>query len=67
MLLLFSPDISKKLVLRFILINIEYKKRCLYLQEIIAMSKRDELWRRALTAFFDGPVILRGIPFFSRN
>jgi hypothetical protein len=67
MLLFYSPDVSKKLVLKFILNDIEYKKRCLYLQEIIAIGKKKEIWRRALAAFFDIPVSSKGAHGFSRN
>jgi hypothetical protein len=49
-------DESKKLAFQFVLKNAEYRKRCLYLQEIIAMGRRDDTWRRALLAFFDMPV-----------
>lgn len=57
----------KQLALRFILENIDYRKRCLYLQDIISLGKTDDVWRRALERFFDIP--LKGLPFkkFSQN
>lgn len=51
----FAFSASKKLALKFILENIEYKKRCIYLQEIIAMGKENKLWVNALITFFDTP------------
>ena len=48
----FSPA-SKKLVFQFIMEHIDYRKRCLYLQEIISMGKINDVWRRALMTFFD--------------
>ncbi|MEI9911561.1 MAG: hypothetical protein WDO71_19045 [Bacteroidota bacterium] len=51
----YSCELTKKLTLTFILENIEYRKKCLFLQEIISMSKENEIWRHALAAFFDTP------------
>lgn len=51
-----ANETTKKLAVRFILNDIDYKKRCLYLQEIIAMGRKEELWIRALSAFFDSPM-----------
>ena len=51
-----SSPATRKLVLRFILEHIEYRKRCLYLQEIIAIGKKDTVWRRALASYFDTPL-----------
>jgi len=56
MIILYPQDERKKLALRFLLQHAEYKKRCRYLQEIIQMGRRDDLWRRALLAFLDTPV-----------
>jgi hypothetical protein len=67
MLLLYSCNVSKKLVLKFILEHIEYRKRCLYLQEIIAMGKRHEIWRRALASFFEERISRGGDQSFSSN
>lgn len=51
----YSATESKRLALKFVLDNIEYKKKCLYLQEIIAMGKTNEVWTQALKVFFDTP------------
>lgn len=51
-----SNDERKKLALQFILQHADYRKRCKYLQEIIAMGRRDDLWRKALLAYLDTPV-----------
>jgi hypothetical protein len=51
----YSSELTKKLTLQFILENIEHRKKCLFLQEIISMSKINDVWRQALAAFFDTP------------
>jgi hypothetical protein len=63
----YYSDVRKQLALRFILQNIDYRKRCLYLQDIIFLGKRDDVWLKALERFFDIP--LKGLPFkkFSEN
>ena len=48
---------AKKLLLRFILENIDYRKRSLYLQEIISMSRVNDVWRKALASFFEQKLI----------
>jgi hypothetical protein len=60
-------DVSKRLALRFILENIDYRKRCLYLQDIISLGKTGDVWRKALERFFD--ITLNYLPFkkFSEN
>lgn len=63
----YSSDATKKLVFRFILENIDYQKRCLYLQEIISLGKANEVWRRALASFFDTPINGASIKKFSKN
>jgi hypothetical protein len=50
----YSP-VTRKLLISFFVENIEYRKRCLYLQEIISLSKTDDIWRQALITFFDTP------------
>jgi len=62
-----STDASKKLVLRFILENIDYRKRCLYLQEIISLSKLKDVWRKALISYFDSPLNEYSLTAFSKN
>ena len=61
-----SPT-AKKLLLRFILENIDYRKRSLYLQEIISMSRMNDVWRRALASFFDTPPEKISLKTFSKN
>jgi hypothetical protein len=63
----YYSDVRKQLVLRFILENIDYRKRCLYLQDIIFLGKRDNVWLKALERFFDIP--FKGLLFkkFSQN
>ena len=51
----YSSPVTKELATKFILDNVEYRKRCLYLQEIIAMGKDNNVWMMALLAFFDTP------------
>jgi hypothetical protein len=48
-----SSQITKKLLLQFIQENMDFRKRCVYLQEIILMSRKNDVWRKALTIFFD--------------
>jgi hypothetical protein len=62
-----STNDAKKLVLRFIMDNIDYRKRSLYLQEIISMSRVNDTWRRALAAFFDTPATNISMKTFSKN
>lgn len=64
---LFSSEASKKLVLRYILENIDYRKRCLYLQEIISLSKLKDVWRKALISYFDSPLNEHSLTAFSKN
>jgi hypothetical protein len=58
---------SKKLALRFVLENIDYRKRSLYLQEIISLGKINDVWRRALSAFFDTPFHAPAVQSLSKN
>lgn len=62
-----SNEATKKLVMRYILSDIDYQKRCLYLQEIIAMGRKDNLWVRALSVFFDSPMDHATVKVFSKN
>ncbi len=63
----FSSKTVKQLTLHFILQNIDYRKRCLYLQEIISLCKKEVVWKQALFQFFDLP--FKSIPLnkFSQN
>jgi hypothetical protein len=63
----YSSSVAKKLALRFILDNIDYRKKCLYLQEIIAMGREDQQWRIALNAYFDTPLTDFSLKKFSKN
>jgi hypothetical protein len=62
-----SSETSKKLVMRFILENIEYRKRCLYLQEIISLGRTKDVWRQALVSYFDSPMNQLSVTDFSEN
>ena len=62
-----SSKATKKLALRFILENIDYRKRSLYLQEIISLGKINDVWRKALAAFFDTPFNSFSLKSFSKN
>jgi len=62
-----SSPTAKKLLLRFILENIDYRKRSLYLQEIISLSRINDVWRKALTSFFDTPAANISLKAFSKN
>lgn len=48
-----SSEASRRLLVQFIRENIDYNRRCSYLQEIIRMGKKDDIWRRALLAYLD--------------
>ena len=64
---IYSSDVTKKLALRYILENIDYYKRCLYLQEIISLGKINDVWRQALTTFLNTPVGNFSPKAFSKN
>ncbi len=64
---IYYSDVAKRLALKYVLDNIEYKKKCLYLQEIIAMGKADTIWMKALTAFFDTPMNTSSFRLLSKN
>jgi len=63
----YSSQTTKELAVRFVLENIDYRKRCLYLQEIISMGRENDVWRQALSAFLDTPPNKFSIKAFSRN
>jgi hypothetical protein len=67
MTIIYSSDVRKKLVVRFILDNIDYRKRCLYLQDIISMGKIKDVWRQALVSFLDTPLDDLSLKVFSKN
>ncbi|MDP4263572.1 MAG: hypothetical protein Q8941_13680 [Bacteroidota bacterium] len=62
----YSSKATRKLIFQFIMENIDYQKRCLYLQEIISLGKVNDVWRRALSAFFDNPAV-SSLKIFSKN
>ena len=64
---IYSSDVTKKLALRYILDNIDYRKRCMYLQEIISLGRLYDVWRQALTAFLNTPVDKFSLTGFSKN
>lgn len=63
----YSSQTTKELAVRFVLENIDYRKRCLYLQEIISLGRENDIWRQALTAFLDTPPNKFSIKAFSKN
>jgi len=63
----YSSQTTKELAVRFVLENIDYRKRCLYLQEIISMGRENDVWRQALSAFLDTPPNKFSIKTFSKN
>jgi len=63
----YSSQTTKELAVRFVLENIDYRKRCLYLQEIISMGRENDVWRQALSAFLDTPPNKLSIKAFSKN
>ncbi|MBL7745346.1 MAG: hypothetical protein JNN00_17870 [Chitinophagaceae bacterium] len=62
-----STPVTKKLALQFILENIDYKKRCRYLQEVISIGRVNDVWRKALLVFFDTPFINNPARTFCKN
>lgn len=62
-----TSNAAKKLVFRFILENIDYRKRCIYLQEIVSLCKTNDVWRQALISYFDSPFASESIKAFSEN
>jgi hypothetical protein len=67
MIPIYSSKATKKLALRFVLENLDFRKKSLYLQEIISLSKMNDVWRRALAAFFDTPMSETSLATFSKN
>lgn len=67
MKVIYSSNATKKLVLRFVLDNIDYRKRCMYLQEIISMGKIKDIWRQALISFLDTPLDRVSLKTFCKN
>jgi hypothetical protein len=63
----YTSEVTKKLAFRFILENIDYRKKCLYVQEIISLGKENDAWRQALALFFDCTVNSFSLKAFSKN
>lgn len=63
----FSSNATRKLAFRFILESIDYRKKCMGLQDIISQSKLYEIWRQALLTFFEIPVNSQSFKPFSKN
>ena len=63
----YTSEVTKKLAFRFILENIDYRKRCLYMQEIISLGKVNNVWRQALALFFDCSINSFSLKAFSKN
>ena len=63
----YTSEVTKKLAFRFILENIDYRKRCLYMQEIISLGKENDAWQQALALFFDCSVNNFSMKAFSKN
>lgn len=51
----YSSLTTKKLLIVFLEESINYRKKCIYLQEIISLGKLNDVWRKALISFFDSP------------
>lgn len=62
-----SSKATKELLFSFVLENLEYRKKCLYLQEIVSMGKSDNVWQKALLAFFDTPLKTNPPAAFCKN
>jgi hypothetical protein len=62
-----SAHTVKKLAIRYVMENIDYRKRCQYLQEIISMGRENKVWHQALNAFFDMPFNNFSLRSFSKN
>lgn len=62
-----SSEVTKKLLLRCIQENIEFKKRSSYLQEIILMSRKNKLLVRLLETFLSCPMHTPSYKEFSNN
>jgi hypothetical protein len=67
MTLKYSSRAAKELVLQFVLDSIEQRKKSLYLQEIISMGKKQQMWIHFLTAYFQSPVKENSFQQFCMN
>ncbi len=49
----YASRAARELVFQFVLENIEQKNKSSYLQEIVAMGKKDRVWNHFLNNFFE--------------
>jgi hypothetical protein len=63
----YSSHASKQLILQYVLENIEFKKRSRYLQEIVTMSKDNEILGKMLTNFFGSGLKKNPLKAFCKN
>jgi len=62
-----SSETAIKLVTIHFRSEEDIKKRSLYLQEIISMSRKERLWLRALSAYFGSPMELPSLRALCKN
>jgi len=67
MIPVFTSSVTKKLVLQYAQQNIDFRKRSLYLQEVIAIGKSYKFWIDALVVFFETPITSNANKCFSKN
>lgn len=63
----FSSEATRKLAFRLILDSIDYRKRCMGLQNFISLSKKYEIWRNALITFLETPLNSDSFKAFGKN
>ncbi|MES1215988.1 MAG: hypothetical protein ABUT20_10760 [Bacteroidota bacterium] len=63
----FSSETTKKLVFGLVLENIDYRKKCLYIQEIISLGKVNDVWWRALLILLDKSANSFSLKTFCKN
>ena len=51
---IYSTDETKRLALRYLLENIDYRRRCLYLQEIISLGRENKVFGTSFDASSPG-------------
>jgi hypothetical protein len=52
----YSPD-TKKLLMQYLLEDIEYRKECRYMQELVHISKQDDTMQATLAIFIDDAAV----------
>lgn len=63
----FTSSVTKKLVLQYVMENIEIRKRSNDLLEIILIGKKHQIWMKALTQHFEVPASVTALKFYSNN